>query len=318
MPILTQIILISILALTCFAVAFVTGYSAKVIRRQITENKARLSALKRGDGQIRESVVKKLENSLADLKKELQEMESSSLFSSQSTDGSLSQKIRSSLPLIIGITIGVIVGAIVIVLVPTIILLILFTLATFVGSSGLLLEFTRNEKKILAVSTIPAGLYVATQIFDGLGLFGVVFWLFDAVVIFTLIGVSLIFGKEFPIEAVIVMLIVLSAWDIYSVIYSPIIPNAVLKLQHMVFSLQAPGGLIGGGDIFFSYLLVVVFARRLKKVPLVLIGSIAVSLAALVTIMYALEMAFAPALPSVLLAGLVSAAYYRNQLRMKS
>jgi hypothetical protein len=245
-------------------------------------------------------------------------MESSSLFSSKSTDGSLSQKIRSSLPLIIGITIGVIVGAIVMVLVPTIILLILFTLATFVGSSGLLLEFTRNEKKILAVSTIPAGLYVATQIFDGLGLFGVVFWLFDAVVIFTLIGVSLIFGKEFPIEAVIVMLIVLSAWDIYSVIYSPIIPNAVLKLQHMVFSLQAPGGLIGGGDIFFSYLLVVVFARRLKKVPLVLIGSIAVSLAALVIIMYALEMAFAPALPSVLLAGLVSAAYYRNQLRMKS
>jgi hypothetical protein len=205
----------------------------------------------------------------------------------------------------------------VIVLVPTVILLILFTLATFVGSSGLLLEFTRNEKKILALSAIPAGLYVVTQIFDGLGLFGVVFWLFDAVVIFVLIGVSLIFGKEFPMEGVVIMLIVLSAWDIYSVIFSPIMSNAVLNLPHTVFSLQAPGGLIGGGDIFFSYLLVVVFVRRLKKVPLFLIGSIAVSLAALVMIMYALEMAFAPAIPSVLLAGSVSAVYYRKQLRMK-
>ncbi len=318
MPILTQIILISILALTCIVAAFATGYNARVIRRRITESKAHLSAMKRGDGEIRESDVKKLERSLANLKKELLEIESSSLFSSQSKNGSLSQRIRSSFPLIIGITVGVIVGAIIIVLVPTVILLILFTLATFVGCSGLLLEFTRNEKKALAISAIPAGLYVATQIFDSLGLFNMVFWLFDSVVIFTLIGVSMILGKEFPVEAVIIMLVVLSGWDIYAVIYTPIMSNAVLILQHMVFSLQAPGGLIGGGDIFFSYLLVVAFTRRLNKIPLVLTGLIAVSLAALVVIMYVLEMVWAPALPFVLLAGLLSTAYYHKQLKTKA
>lgn len=318
MPILTQIIIIAILVLTCVATAFVTGYNSRVIRREIVENKSLLAELKRDSGRGHEVEIAKLERSLTKLKEELAEIERSILFSSKPNNAPLSEKVRSALPYIIGITIGVVVGAVIIVLVPVIILVVLFTIATFLGSTGLLLEFTRNERKVAVLSTIPAALYALTQILNILGLFDLVFWLFDIIVVLALIGVSMILGRELPIEIVIIIIVILSVWDIYAVLFSKIMFTAVISLEHTVFSVQIPVGtgygLIGGGDLFFSYLLVTAFTRRLKQVPVVLIGLITFSFAGLTIIMYVFGLGMAPALPSVLVAGLLSVAYYYRRL----
>lgn len=318
MPILTQIIIIAILVLTCVVTAFVTGYNSRVIRREIGENRIRLAELKRDSRRGHEAEIAKMEKSLTKLKEELAEIERSVLFPSSPNNAPLSEKVRSALPYIIGITIGVVVGAIIVVLVPVIILVVLFTIATFLGSSGLLLEFTRNEKKVVVVSTIPAGLYAFTQILNILGLFDLVFWLFDIVVVLALIGVSMILGRELPIEVVIIIIVILSVWDIYAVLFSKIMFTAVISLEHTVFSVQIPVGagygLIGGGDLFFSYLLVTSFTRRLKQVPVVLIALITFSFTGLTVIMYVFGLGMAPALPSVLVAGLTSAAYYHRRL----
>jgi hypothetical protein len=318
MPILTQIIIVAILVLTCIAAAFVTGYNSRVIRREIDENKTRLVELKRDSGKGHRAEIANLEKSLTRLKEELAEVEGSILFPSPSNNAPLYEKVRSALPYIIMIIIGVVVGAVVIVLVPVIILVVLFTVATFLGSSGVLLEFTRSEKKVMVVSTIPAALYALTQILNILGLFDLVFWLFDIVVVFALIGVSMILGRELPIEVIIIIIVILSVWDIYAVLFSRIMFTAVISLEHTVFSVQIPVGtgygLIGGGDLFFSYLLVTAFTRRLKQVPLVLIGLITFSFTGLTVIMYVSGLGMAPALPSVLLAGLLSVAYYYRRL----
>jgi hypothetical protein len=318
MPILTQIIIIVILVLTCIATAFVTGYSSRVIRREISGNKIRLTELKRDSGRGHETEIVKMEKSLIKLKEELAEIERSVLFPSSPNNAPLSEKVRSALPYIIGITIGVVVGAVIIVLVPVIILVVLFTIATFLGSSGLLLEFTRNERKVVVLSTIPAALYALTQIMNILGLFDLVFWLFDIIVVLVLIGVSMILGRELPIEIIIIIVVILSVWDIYAVLFSRIMFTAVISLEHTVFSVQIPVGtgygLIGGGDLFFSYLLVTAFTRRLKQVPVVLIGLITLSFTGLTVIMYVFGLGMAPALPSVLVAGLLSVAYYYRRL----
>jgi tetrahydromethanopterin S-methyltransferase subunit B len=322
MPILTQLVMIAILVLTCFVTAFVTGYSARVIRRQINENRTRLSTLKRDRAGSYSSEIKKLEGSIDKLENELEQVERSMLFPTSSKTAPLREKIRSALPYIVMITVGVIIGAIFIVLVPATLLMVLFTIATFLGSTGLLLELTRNERKVIALSTIPAGLYALTQFLNLMNLFDPVFWLFDLVVVFALIGVSMIIGKELPIEVVVIILAILSIWDIYAVFFSRIMITAVISLEHTVFSVQIPVGtgysLIGGGDLFFSYLLVTAFTRRLKQIPLALIGLIAASLAGLTAIMYISGLGFAPALPPVLIAALLSMAFYHSKLSKSS
>jgi hypothetical protein len=270
--------------------------------------------------------MRELERSLGKLREGLREAENSSLFPLDTKSGSLSEKIRSSLPYIIGITIGSVLGVLLIVYfhLPVILLVGLFTLATFVGSMGFFLEFTRGERKAVALSTIPAGLYVSTQILVILGLFDYVFWLFDIVVIITIIGASIIIGKELPLEVVIIIVAILSIWDIYAVLATNIMENAVLSLPNTLFSIMIPAGLtngglyyglIGGGDLFFSYLLVTTFTRRLKAVPVVLVALIAASILGLTVVMVIFAARFAPALPSVLTAGLLSSAYYLKRLK---
>lgn len=234
---------------------------------------------------------------------------------------SLSAKLRSSLPYIIGITIGVIVGAIVIMLIPIILIVILFILATFVGSSGLFSEFVRSQNRAFALSAIPAGLYALTQVFVLLQLYDIfylVFWVFDIVVVLTLIGVSMIFGKELQLEIVIILVAILAAWDIYAVIFSNVMGANISKLAYTLFSVLIPNGngfsLIGGGDFFFSCLLVTSFTRRLKAVPVALVFLIGASVTALIFAMAITGQTMAPALPAVLAAGLFSAIYYRRKL----
>jgi hypothetical protein len=184
------------------------------------------------------------------------------------------------------------------------------------------MEVTRNERKVLAISAIPAALYALTQILNMMNLFDPVFWLFDSVVVFALIGVAMIIGKELPVEVAIIILAILSVWDIYAVLLSRIMVTAVISLEHTVFSVQIPVGagysLIGGGDLFFSYLLVTTFARRLKRIPVALIGLIAATLTGLTVIMYVSGLGLAPALPPVLIAALLSLAFYHDRLSKSS
>jgi tetrahydromethanopterin S-methyltransferase subunit B len=322
MPIETELIIIAILILTCFVTAFITGYNARAIRREIEETKARVLTLKKERTENHASEIKKLEGTVRKLETELEEVEKSILFSTSSENAPLSEKIRSSASYIVMIIVGVIIGAVFIVLVPAILLVVLFTLATFVGSTGLLLEIIRNQRKVLALSTIPAALYLLTQIFNMMNLFDLVFWLFDLVVVFALIGVAMIIGKDLPIEIAILILGILSIWDIYAVFLSRIMVTAVVTLEHTVFSVQIPTetgySLIGGGDLFFSYLLVTTFTRRLKQIPLALVGLIAVTLTGLTAIMYVTGLGFAPALPPVLIAALLSMAFYHNRFGKSS
>jgi hypothetical protein len=322
MSILTQLIIITIVVLSCVAVAYSTDHKARVIQQQINENKSRLSALK-GRGKEPNAQMKEIKKNLSRLEVELEDSEQS-LLSMSSEGSSLIEKLRSSLPLMIGIIGGVIIGAILIVFVPIIIIVVLYTAAAAIGSSGLLSEFTRSERKALALSAIPAGLYALTQAFLVLGLFDFVFWLFDVVIVLTLIGVSIMIGKELPIEIVIVLVLILSIWDIYAVLFSKIMGNAVSYLTFTLFGVVIPTGvtpsgigyaLLGGGDLFFSYLLVTSFTRRLKTIPVVLIGLIAISLFGLTIGMYIFGISMAPALPAVLAAGLLSAAYYYKRLK---
>jgi hypothetical protein len=322
MPFTTQILIIAVIILTCLLTAFITGYNARAIRRRIKETKASISALKRDGTGSHVSEIRKLEASLDKLKNELEEAERSVLFSTSSENAPLSEKIRSAAPYIAMIIVGVILGAVIIVLVPTLLLIVLFTLATFVGSTGVFLELTHNERKVLVLSIVPAALYLLTQILNVMNLFDLVFWLFDSVVVFALIGVAMIIGRELPIEIVIMILAILSVWDIYAVFLSKIMVTAVISLEHTIYSFQIPAGtgyaLIGGGDLFFSYLLVTAFTRRLKQVPLMLIALIAVTLTALTVIMYLFGLGFAPALPPVLLASLLSIGFYHSKLAKSS
>nr|MDO8099018.1 hypothetical protein [Candidatus Njordarchaeota archaeon] len=325
MSIPTQLIIITIVVLSCVVAAYSTDHKARVIQKQINENKVRLSALKRGSKEPKVE-MKNIEKNLSKLRVELKEAEQS-LFSLSSGGSSLIEKLKSSLPLMIGIIGGVIVGAILIVFVPIIVIVILYTIAAAIGSSGLLSEFTRNERRALALSAIPAGLYALTQILLVLGLFDFVFWLFDGVILLTLIGVSIIVGKELPIEIVIILVLILSVWDIYAVLFSNIMGNAVSYLTFTLFGVLIPSAvtprgigyaLLGGGDLFFSYLLVTAFTRRLKTIPVVLIGLIATSLLGLTIGMYILGIDMAPALPAVLAAGALSTAYYHKRLKWQS
>jgi len=286
-----------------------------------------LSALKRGGKESSKTEIKNLEKHLSGLRDELKEAEQSSLFSLSPERGSLREKLKSSLPLMIGIVGGVVIGALFIVLVPIIVIIVLYTIAAAIGSSGLLSEFTSNERKALALSAIPASLYALTQVFLVLGIFDFVFWLFDIVIIVTLIGVSIILGKELPMEIVIILVLILSAWDIYAVLFSNIMESAVSHLTFTLFGVLIPSAmtssgigyaLLGGGDLFFSYLLVTAFTRRLKTIPVVLIGLIAASLLGLTIGMYFLGIDMAPALPAVLAAGALSATYYYKRLKKQS
>jgi hypothetical protein len=276
--------------------------------------------LKRDNKESHSSQIKKLESSLDRLENELEEIEKPSLLPASSGNTPLSEKIRSAAPFIVMIIVGVILGAVLIVLVPIILLMVLFTIATFVGSTGVFLEVTRNERKVLVLSAVPAVLYAVTQILNVMNLFEPVFWLFDSVVVLALIGVAMIIGKELPIEIVIIILAILSIWDIYAVLLSRIMVTAVVGLENTLFSVQIPMGtgqlpaLIGGGDLFFSYLLVTAFTRKLKEIPYALIGLIAASISGLTVIMYVIGLEFAPALPSVLIAALLSTVFYRGRL----
>lgn len=295
-----------------------------MIQRQISENKAYLSALRRGEKEPSKAEMKDLEKHLSRLRGELKEAEQSSLFSLSPQGSSLREKLKSSLPLMIGIIGGMVIGALFIVRVPVIAIIVLYTLATAVGSSGLLSEFTSSERKALALSAIPACLYALTQAFLFFGLFDYVFWLFDIVIVFTLVGVSIILGKGLPIEIVIILAIILSVWDIYAVLFSNVMESAVSYLAFTLFSVLIPSGvtplgigyaLLGGGDLFFSFLLVTAFTRRLKDIPVALIVLIATSLLGLTATMYVLGIGMAPALPAVLAAGVLSVAYYYKKLK---
>jgi hypothetical protein len=324
MPEIVQIALIIILVLTCIVTSFSTGHNARVIRRQIKESQSRLAQLKRGkDSRI--SDVRELQKSLSRLEKELSNAEQSSLFPGLSSGESLLEKVRSSLPIIIGIVLGVMVGAIVIVLIPVILIIVLFTIAVFVGSSGLFSEFIRNENKALALSILPASLYAVTQVFVVLGLyqlFDMIFWIFDIVVVLTLIGITMILGKEVHLEIALILVAVLTVWDIYAVLFSNIMGSAISNLAYTLFSVLIPTGtgyaLIGGGDFFFSYLLVSAFTRRLKRIPVALILLIGASVTALIVVMTVAGQRMAPALPAVLAAGLLSIIYYRKELRERT
>jgi hypothetical protein len=318
---LTQLALVTILIITCIVSSFSTDHNSRAIRNQIAEAKEQLAALRKEKGSKNEKIVE-AEKSLTKLKEELSKVESFSYLPKLSGGESLSAKLRSSLPYIIMITVGVIVGAVVIVLIPIILIVVLFTLATFVGSSGLFSEFIRSESKALAVSVIPAGLYALTQVFVLLqlyGLFDLMFWVFDIVVVLTLVGVSMIFGKELQLEIVLVLVAILAVWDIYAVIFSPIMGTSISKLAYTLFSVLIPNGsgysLIGGGDFFFSCLLVTSFTRRLKAVPVALVLLIGASVMGLILMMAITGQTMAPALPAVLAAGLVSVVYYRRRIR---
>jgi hypothetical protein len=157
--------------------------------------------------------------------------------------------------------------------------------------------------------------FVILQLFD---LFYLVFWVFDIVVIITLIGVSVVFGKELQLEIVIIIVAILAAWDIFAVLLSPVMGLALSKFALTLPSVLVPTGngysLLGGGDFFFSYLLVTALTRRLKKIPVALIVSICASVMGLIVMMSIVGLRIAPALPAVLIAGLLSAAYYRKEL----
>jgi hypothetical protein len=88
-----------------------------------------------------------------------------------------------------------------------------------------------------------------------------------------------------------------------------IVPAGTTSGGALVFSL------LGGGDLFFSFLLVTTIARKLRSVPLALIGMIAASLLGLVVLMWTVNVPMAPALPAVSLAGVVSIVYYRKKLK---
>ncbi|WXG46095.1 MAG: hypothetical protein WED05_05435 [Candidatus Atabeyarchaeum deiterrae] len=326
MSLLTEAIIITIIVLSCLVVAYATDHKIRQAQKRIAETSTRIATLRRSSQEGSKANMRELERSLGKLREGLREAENSSLFPLDTKSGSLSEKIRSSLPYIIGITIGSVLGVLLIVYfhLPVILLVGLFTLATFVGSMGFFLEFTRGERKAVALSTIPAGLYVLTQILVILGLFDYVFWLFDIVVIITIIGASIIIGKELPLEVVIIIVAILSIWDIYAVLATNIMENAVLSLPNTLFSIMIPAGLtnsglyyglIGGGDLFFSYLLVTTFTRRLKAVPVALVALIAASILGLTVVMVIFAARFAPALPSVLTAGLLSSAYYLKRLK---
>jgi hypothetical protein len=317
---ITQLSLIIILVVTSILTSFSTDHNARAIRNQIAQGESQLALLKTKKGS-RDSEVIETQKALVKLEKELSNVEQSSWFPAMPENGSLSAKIRSSLPYIVGITIGVVLGAVVIVLIPIIFVAALITLATFAGSSGLLLEFVRSEKRALTLSTIPAGLYALTQVFVILQLFDLfylVFWVFDIVVVMTLIGVSIVFGKELQLEIVIIIVAILAAWDIFAVLLSPVMGLALSKFALTLPSVLIPTGngysLLGGGDFFFSYLLVTVLTRRLKKIPVALIVSICASVMGLIVVMSVVGLRIAPALPAVLIAGLLSVAYYRKEL----
>jgi hypothetical protein len=316
-----QLALITILVFTCIITSVSTDHNTRAIRNQIARSKKQLANIKTRKG-VQDGEIKEVQKSLNDLEKELAEARKSSFFPSLPQGGSLSAKIRSSLPYIAGIIVGVVVGAIAIMLIPIYVIVVIFTIAALVGSSGLLSEFVRGEKKALALSVIPAGLYALTQVFVLLGLydlFDLVFWLFDIVVVLALIGVSMILGKELQLEIVIIIVAILTAWDIYAVLFSPIMGSAVANLGYTLFSVLIPSGtgysLLGGGDFFFSYLLVTAFTRRLKVIPVALIILIGASVTGLVVVMAISGLKMAPALPAVLVAGLLATVYYRSDLR---
>jgi len=327
MPNVAELIIVVILVLTCLIAAFITGYNTRSIRREIKETKTHLSALRRDGTGNHNSEIKKLEKSIGKLENELNSVERSFLIPSSSEGAPLSEMIRSAAPYIVLIVVGVIIGAVIIVLVPLILLVVLFTIATFLGSTGLLSEIVRSERKALTLSAIPAALYALTQIFNIMNMFDLLFWLFDIVVVFALIGVAMIIGRELPIDIVVIIIAILSVWDIYAVIFSPITPHAVNILGRTLFSVLIPAGtsssgmiyaLYGGGDLFFSYLLVTAFARKLKQIPYVLIGLITASLIGLLVLMYLISLEMAPALANVMIAALLSIAYYHGKLNRPS
>lgn len=326
-----QLSLIIILVVTCIVTSFSTDYKARRIRNQIAQGQKQLAIMNNKKG-VQESEINRVQKTLNKLEKELSQVEKSSFFPSLPQGGSVSTRIRSSLPYIAGIIVGVIVGAIVIVLIPIIVIVVIFTLATLVGSSGLLSEFVNSERKAIALSTIPAGLYALTQVFvlyRLYNLFDSVFWLFDIVVVLSLIGVSMILGKELQLEIAIIIVAILAFWDIYAVLFSPIMGEAVSNLGYTLFSVLIPSGtgglnnrmlysLLGGGDFFFSYLLVTAFTRKLKAIPVALIVLIGASVTGLVVAMAIIGLKMAPALPAVLVAGLLAILYYRDDLKKKT
>jgi hypothetical protein len=296
---------------------------------RIKEDKTRLSSLMRSKVNASKTEISELEKHLRALEKELEQVEQSELFPTSQEGSSLSEKLRSSLPLMIAVVVGAIGGALLAVFIPAVIFVVIITLAVFGGSLGLILEFTSSEKKALALSVIPMAAYVLTQVV--LFTLGVeafrsyVFWLFDIVIVLALIGVSIILGKQLPIEIVVILVLILSVWDVIAVIFTPVMATAVSTLTNTLPVLMVPAGvtsgggfafsLLGGGDLVFSYLLVTTIARRLRSVPLALIVMIAASLFGLVVLMYALGAFMAPALPAVSLAGVASVVYYGKRLK---
>jgi hypothetical protein len=321
---ITQLSLIAILVVTCIVTSYSTDHNARAIRGRIAQSRRQLAIMKAKTG-IQDREVNEVQKSLNKLKRELSDAEKSSVLPSLPQGVPWSARIRSSLPYILGIIVGVIVGAVVIILIPLVVIVVLFTLATLVGSSGLFIEFVDSERKALVLSIIPAAFYALTQVFVLLqlyNLFDLVFWVFDIVVVLSLIGVSMILGKELQLEIVIIIVAALAIWDIYAVLLSPIMGAAVSTLGYTLFSVLIPTGtgysLLGGGDFFFSYLLVTAFTRRLKAIPTALIVLAGASVTGLVVIMAIFGLKMAPALPAVFVAGLLAAAYYRNDLRRKN
>jgi presenilin-like A22 family membrane protease len=329
MPIQGQLIIVTVLILSCLVVAYATDHRSRKIQGRIKKDKARLSALMRSQVKTSEAEISELERHLKKLKKELKESEQSQLLPALPEDGSLSEKLRSSLPIMIAIITGAIGGVLLVVYLPAAVFIVLITMAVFGGSLGLTLEFTSSERKASVLSVIPTAAYILTQavlFMLGKDAFISIFWLvFDIVIVMALIGVSLILGKQLPIEIVIILVLILSVWDVIAVVFTQVMANAVSTLTYTLPVLIVPAGtasggalvfsLLGGGDLFFSFLLVTTIARKLRSVPLALIGIIAASLLGLVVLMWAVNAPMAPALPAVSLAGVVSIVYYRKKLK---
>jgi presenilin-like A22 family membrane protease len=103
-------------------------------------------------------------------------------------------------------------------------------MAVFGGSLGLTLEFTSSERKASVLSVTPTAAYILTQtvlFMLGKDAFMSIFWLvFDIVIVMALIGVSLILGKQLPIEIVIILVLILSVWDVIAVVFTQVMANA--------------------------------------------------------------------------------------------
>jgi presenilin-like A22 family membrane protease len=329
MPLQGQLIIVTVLILSCLVVAYATDHRSRKIQERIKEDKTRLSSLMRGQVKASKAEISELERHLKKLEKELKESEQSQLLPALPEDGSLSEKLRSSLPIMIAIIVGAIGGVLLVVYLPAVVFVILITMAVFGGSLGLTLEFTSSERKASVLSVTPTAAYILTQtvlFMLGKDAFMSIFWLvFDIVIVMALIGVSLILGKQLPIEIVIILVLILSVWDVIAVVFTQVMANAVSTLTYTLPVLIVPAGttsggalvfsLLGGGDLFFSFLLVTTIARKLRSVPLALIGMIAASLLGLVVLMWTVNVPMAPALPAVSLAGVVSIVYYRKKLK---